>query len=90
MAIFEKTVGQIRPNFCVLNSGDQYALFDAQQSYELYLRIKELIFRLKMAIKWSFLAIFEKTVGRIHPNFCVLNSGDQYASFGTPQSYTIS
>jgi len=33
------------------------------------------------------MAVFEKTVSPIAPNFIPMNSGDRYASFGTPQSY---
>jgi hypothetical protein len=37
------------------------------------------------------MVVFEKTVGRNHPNHGFLNSGYQYASFGTPQAwFTIS
>ena len=35
LAILKKTVGPIGTNFSVLNSGDQYALFDTQQSYAI-------------------------------------------------------
>ena len=46
--------------------------------------LTSLLFKFKMAKNGHRQPFFEKTVGPFDPNYVFLDSGDQYASFGTP------